>query len=429
MKIRLKRKISILIVFSMVLGGIYTGQTQTKIRAQETEDATTQVVNIEEEATINLSKNIKAKMTTNEIVSNVQSTKSAEETETVTEEPISEEESTSAEPTSEEPTSVEPTSEKPTTAKKIKWNGKVVPGATMKGIDVSHHNGTINWKKVAASDIDYAIIRCGYGSDYKSQDDRQWENNVAGCEKYNIPYGVYIYSYAMTPKQARSEAAHVLRLVQGHQLSFPIYFDMEEHVQEQLPMVKRQKIIETFLNVIESNGYECGVYANLNWWTNYIYTLADKVFYKWVAQYNTKCAYTGVYQMWQCSSTAKVSGISGNVDLNFWYDEVRDASYNIYHKVTITRPKRVTIKKVTAGKKKATIKWKRQSKAIGYKVQCATSKKFKKVTSKNTSKTSLTIKKLKSKKKYYFRVKAYKYKNGKKLYSKEWSKIISKKIK
>ena len=93
----------------------------------------------------------------------------------------------------------------------INGNGAVLEGATMKGIDVSKWNGEINWAKVAASDVDYAIIRCGYGDNYISQDDAYWKKNVEGCEKNNIPYGVYIYSYAETVAQAKSEAAHVLR--------------------------------------------------------------------------------------------------------------------------------------------------------------------------------------------------------------------------
>lgn len=439
MRVRLKRKVSILIVMAMFAGIIAMPGEQEVIGA-ETETASLAFVT-EEEATAETIKEIKVvekqrknsikKVAAREI--SAETTESTTETEVTTEEISSEEttvELTSPEVTTiSEVTTTEVTTIQPKKPKKIKWNGKVVSGATMKGIDVSHHNGKIDWKKVKASDVDYAIIRCGYGTNRKSQDDRQWKNNVKGCEKNKIPYGVYIYSYAMTADQARSEAAHVLRLIQGHKLSFPIYFDMEEPSQERLPLAKRQKIIETFLNIIRDNGYECGVYANLNWWNNYIYTLADKVFYKWVAQYNKKCAYKGVYQMWQCSPTEKVSGIIGNVDLNFWYDTVRDSSYDIYDGENIKRPKSVTVKKVSAGWRTATITWKRQSKAVGYRVQYSTSKKFKRNKSQSTSGNFVTIKNLKSKKIYYFRIKAYKYKNGKKLYSKEWSKIVKKKIK
>jgi GH25 family lysozyme M1 (1,4-beta-N-acetylmuramidase) len=325
----------------------------------------------------------------------------------------------------------------------VNGNKKVIAGATMKGIDVSKWNGDINWKKVAKSDVDYAIIRCGYGDNITSQDDAYWEINVAGCEKYNIPYGVYIYSYATTVKQAKSEAAHVLRLIKGHTLNFPIYYDMEDAIQAKLTSAKRTKIANAFLNAIKAEGYECGIYANLNWWNNYLpASLAEQTTWKWVAQYNNVgCTYTGEYQMWQCTSQGKVSGIQGDVDINFWFGEVRTRLYDIQKSnqaTTVSSPKpvkapaKVTLKSVKKGKKKATVKWKKVSGAKGYQIQYSTSKKFTKKTtkSKTTTKTSITIKKLKSKNTYYFRVRAYKKNAAKqKIYSKKWSKVKSKKIK
>ena len=133
----------------------------------------------------------------------------------------------------------------------VDGNGKVMEGATMKGIDVSKWNGNINWKKVAASDVDYAIIRCGFGDNYTSQDDKYWETNVKGCEDNNIPYGVYIYSYAQSVSQAKSEAKHVLRLVENHKLNFPIYLDVEEDDQAKLSKSKLTDIINTFVREIQ----------------------------------------------------------------------------------------------------------------------------------------------------------------------------------
>ena len=82
------------------------------------------------------------------------------------------------------------------------------PNATKKGIDVSEHNRNIDWEKVKAAGIDYAIIRCGYGDNYDNQDDKQWLRNVSECERLGIPYGVYIYSYAQSTDMATSEAQH-----------------------------------------------------------------------------------------------------------------------------------------------------------------------------------------------------------------------------
>lgn len=87
-----------------------------------------------------------------------------------------------------------------------------VSGTVAKGIDVSQWNGTIDWQKVKNAGVDYAIIRCGFGMNQTNQDDTKWKENADACTKYNIPFGVYIYSYATDTSRAKSEAEHVLRL-------------------------------------------------------------------------------------------------------------------------------------------------------------------------------------------------------------------------
>ena len=101
--------------------------------------------------------------------------------------------------------------------------------AIAQGIDVSSHQGKINWDAVKQSGIDFAIIRCGYGMDFEDQDDSYWEYNVSECERLNIPYGVYLYSYADSVYRASSEADHVLRLLSGHSPEYPVYYDLEEN--------------------------------------------------------------------------------------------------------------------------------------------------------------------------------------------------------
>ena len=86
-------------------------------------------------------------------------------------------------------------------------NGKFV-------IDVSQHQGTIDWNTVKDK-IDGAILRCGYGDDITLQDDTQYARNLSECERLGIPYGVYLYSYATTEAQAKSELSHILRLIKG----------------------------------------------------------------------------------------------------------------------------------------------------------------------------------------------------------------------
>lgn len=198
------------------------------------------------------------------------------------------------------------------------------PDATLRGIDVSHHQGEIDWNKVKADGIDFAIIRCGYGMDMTEQDDRYFEYNASECERVGIPYGVYIYSYADTTERASSEADHVLRLIQGHTLSYPVYFDMEDDSVTYVGNDTLAEIATTFCDKINAAGYPVGVYASVNWWKNY---LTDPVFnnwYRWVAHYNDSCGYQGGYAMWQYSCTGSVDGISENVDLNYLIGQPSD---------------------------------------------------------------------------------------------------------
>ena len=203
--------------------------------------------------------------------------------------------------------------------------GQKIEGAVAKGIDVSEHNGVIDWNQVKASGIDYAIIRCGYGDNYSSQDDKRWKYNVSECVRLNIPFGVYIYSYAMSVADARSEAEHVLRLIRGYNLSYPVFLDMENeggsYNQGGLPAKTLGDIAETFCNTVSAAGYEVGIYANLNWFTRKLTDSRFSNWKKWVAQYNSVCDYTGDYIMWQCTCLGKVPGIATNVDLNFLFQD------------------------------------------------------------------------------------------------------------
>src|SRR5690554_3286916 len=99
----------------------------------------------------------------------------------------------------------------------------------MLGMDVSDHQGVINWDKVKAEGrIKFAMIRCGYGKDMKSQDDKQFERNVREAERVGISWGTYLYSYALNVESAKSEAQHVLRLLKGKNPQLPVAFDMED---------------------------------------------------------------------------------------------------------------------------------------------------------------------------------------------------------
>ena len=255
-------------------------------------------------------------------------------------------------------------------------NGQAINGAYARGIDVSSNNGSIDWQAVKADGVDFAIIRCGYGMDQPEQDDIRYLENVAGCEAAGIPYGVYIYSYADTVERAVSEADHVLRLIRGRNLSYPVYFDMEDQsIFSKTTPQQREQIASAFL-----------------------------------AHYSDQCGYAGTYQMWQATNQGMVAGIQGPVDINFLISD------QIFVKPEIK-------KAVTAGKKAAKVSWKPKKK--GTVCEIAYSRKKKggyKVLTKNAKKGSVKVRKLKSGKKYYFKVRMRRVVNGVTVYSK-YSKI------
>ena len=184
------------------------------------------------------------------------------------------------------------------------------------GIDVSYYQGNIDWEAVKPQ-IDFAIIRCGYGQNRESQDDGKWYVNADACTRLGIPFGTYLYSYATTDAAAKSEAEHVLRLIQGYSLSYPVYLDLEDAtIRQNCTQEEILRHARIFCETIEAAGYTVGVYANLNWWTNYLTSSEYDQWSRWVAQYNSSCSYTGAYDIWQYSSSGTLSGISGKVDMN-----------------------------------------------------------------------------------------------------------------
>lgn len=192
----------------------------------------------------------------------------------------------------------------------------------LKGIDVSVHQGNIDWAKVKADGIDYAILRCGYGSDMTYQDDGQFRRNASECERLGIPYGVYIYSYANNMAKANSEADHVLRLIKGRKLDYPVYYDLEDaNTTGKCSKSLIGDMAEAFCNKIQKAGYKVGIYANLNWFNNYLTDSRFDKWDKWVAQYASKCTYKGKYTMWQYTDKGTVNGIRGGVDMNYCYTD------------------------------------------------------------------------------------------------------------
>lgn len=197
-----------------------------------------------------------------------------------------------------------------------------------KGIDVSTYQGDIDWDKVKKAGIEFAIIRCGFGSDIASQDDNKFSRNVEGAKRVGIPYGVYLYSYADTDEKLQSEIKHVLRLIKG--LSpFCVYLDMEDASTISLGKPRLTQYGLTFCKAIKDAGYVAGIYANQNWCRNYldIKKFEDAGYSIWCAKFaESKPSINASFDIWQYTSKGRVDGINGNVDQDIMYKDLLPAT-------------------------------------------------------------------------------------------------------
>lgn len=185
---------------------------------------------------------------------------------------------------------------------------------TQLGIDVSHHNGTIDWSKVT---VDYAILRAGYGKKNIRQIDKQFERNYNECKRLGIPVGVYHYSYAKTVEDARQEAEFLLELIEGKQFEYPVYYDIEEQDTFDKGVDTVSEIAKTFCDILEEHGYFVGIYTSSSAAKKYFSKEVRDRYSMWIAHwYVTQPNYTGNYAMWQYSARGNVNGINGDVDLN-----------------------------------------------------------------------------------------------------------------
>ena len=213
-------------------------------------------------------------------------------------------------------------------------------GAVARGIDVSNHQGTVDWNKVKAAGIDFAILKVGpvYGNI-----DDSFERNATECERLGIPYGVYYYSYARSLKDANKDADRTLAWLGGHHPSLPVYYDLEDNYILQDPNFSKDKlaqIAQTFCNRMEAVGFKSGIYANLNWLNNYLDSPSLSGYDHWVAQYNWRCDYAGSYSFWQYSSSGNVPGVNGRCDMNYCFNgsllNVDDSKMHIQYEAHVS---------------------------------------------------------------------------------------------
>ena len=185
-----------------------------------------------------------------------------------------------------------------------------------KGIDVSKHNGVIDWSK-AKNDINFAIIRAGYGR-LASQKDIKFEKNYQGCVDNNIPKGAYWYSYATTVSDIQTEAKVFLSVIKGKKFEYPVYLDIEEQSQASLSSATLNAMIKAFCTILEDSGYFAGVYSYDSFFSKVSSDVQSR-YSLWVANTSRTPQIAKAYGIHQHSFKGSISGIKGAVDLNNCY--------------------------------------------------------------------------------------------------------------
>ncbi len=196
---------------------------------------------------------------------------------------------------------------------------------TSLGIDVSKWNGNIDWKTVANSGVEFAIIRCGYRG-YGSGEilmDPSFEENISEAIKNGVKVGVYFYSAAINEAEAIEEARFTIEVIKKYKITYPVVYDMEEFDDDArcayLSKATYTNNALAFLNYIKSKGYTPMMYANITDYKDHFESSKFSNMKFWLAHYAEKTYYTGKYDMWQHTSKGSVPGIKGNVDMNIAY--------------------------------------------------------------------------------------------------------------
>ena len=192
-------------------------------------------------------------------------------------------------------------------------------------MSVSVDGGAVQLYDLACGDtvpenIDFAILRAGYGR-LASQKDERFEQNYSGAKAAGVPVGAYWYSYAMSEDEARLEADVFLSVIKGKQFEFPVYYDVEEKKQFDLGKEKVSAIMRAFLERVEAAGYFVGLYGSASSLTTHTADDIKSRYTIWLAHWVNQTSYGGAYGIWQHSEKGRVDGINGNVDLDIGYKD------------------------------------------------------------------------------------------------------------
>jgi GH25 family lysozyme M1 (1,4-beta-N-acetylmuramidase) len=199
------------------------------------------------------------------------------------------------------------------------------------GMDVSQHNGKINFKKAKRDGIEFVFIRVGYTGYTKSSFslnlDKKYKTYIKDATKAGLKVGVYWYSQSTKVSEAKKEAKALLKAIKGYSITMPVVFDYEfaDTKKGRLDSAKLSKTNMTanalaFLNTVSNAGYDACIYASENFLGEHLYANQISSNFKvWLANYSSKTNYKGDYEFWQHTAKGRVSGMRGNVDINFWY--------------------------------------------------------------------------------------------------------------
>lgn len=199
------------------------------------------------------------------------------------------------------------------------------------GIDVSYHNGGIDWNKVKAAGIEYAMIRVGYRG-YTSgtlNEDVNFRSNIQGALTAGLKVGVYIFSQAINNAEAVEEANFIMDRISGYGITLPVVIDFEyasgntgRLYNAKLSVDEATGVCGTFGNTVAARGYTPMIYANKSMLQSNLHAdVLSRYFKIWLANYTTVTNYGGDYYAWQYSSKGRINGISGYVDCNFFYED------------------------------------------------------------------------------------------------------------
>lgn len=204
----------------------------------------------------------------------------------------------------------------------------------MKGIDISVWQDNVNYLELKAQGIEFAIIRCGYGKN-ESQKDNKFEEHYAGLKYAGIKIGAYLYSYANTIEGAKAEVKNCLSFIKGKKFDLPIFYDLEDaNTTGKANKKTITEMAKVFCEEIIKAGYQAGVYANLNWFTNKINVKELEKYNIWLAQWGVD-KHTADFKVdiWQYTSKGKIKGINGNVDLDVSYTQYGENFVNNYFEI------------------------------------------------------------------------------------------------